>query len=71
LRFASSSDETSVAKGYDYITLFVDLYQKAVVHISDADIVKKHRIYNGELSDAVIIDKKTFVRSCQQWLVLF
>ena len=24
-------DETSVAKGYDYITLFVDLYQKAVV----------------------------------------
>jgi hypothetical protein len=22
-------------KGYDYITLFVDLYQKAVVHISD------------------------------------
>ncbi|CAC9539608.1 Mobile element protein, partial [uncultured Gammaproteobacteria bacterium] len=28
-------DETSVAKGHDYITLFVDLYQKAVVHISD------------------------------------
>jgi hypothetical protein len=26
-------DETSVAKGHDYITLFVDLYQKAVVHI--------------------------------------
>ena len=25
----------SNAKGYDYITLFVDLYQKAVVHISD------------------------------------
>ncbi len=36
-----------------------------VSNISDADIVKKHRIYNGELSDAVIIDKKTFVRSCQ------
>jgi hypothetical protein len=28
-------DETSVAKGHDYITLFVDLYKKAVVHISD------------------------------------
>jgi transposase len=28
-------DETSVAKGHDYITLFVDLHKKAVVHISD------------------------------------
>ncbi len=36
-----------------------------VSNISDTDIVKKHRRHNGELSDAVIIDKKTFVRSCQ------
>ncbi len=34
-------------------------------NISDTDIVKKHRRYNGELSDEAIIDKKTFVRSCQ------
>ncbi len=33
-------------------------------YISDADIVKKHRMYRGELSDKAIIDKKTFVRSC-------
>lgn len=33
--------------------------------ISDADIVKKHRMYRGELSDEAIIDKKVFVRSCQ------
>ncbi|CAC9588459.1 hypothetical protein [uncultured Gammaproteobacteria bacterium] len=26
-------DETSVAKGHDYITLFVDLYKKAVVQL--------------------------------------
>ncbi|SSC08408.1 DNA (cytosine-5-)-methyltransferase [bacterium endosymbiont of Bathymodiolus sp. 5 South] len=36
-----------------------------ISNISDADIVKKHRMYNGELSDAMIVDKKTFVRSCQ------
>ena len=28
-------DETTTAKGHDYITLFVDLYKKAVTHISD------------------------------------
>ena len=28
-------DETATAKGHDYITLFVDLYKKAVAHISD------------------------------------
>ncbi|CAC9650031.1 Mobile element protein [uncultured Gammaproteobacteria bacterium] len=33
-------DETSVAKGHDYITLFVDLYKKAVVHISDGKSAK-------------------------------
>jgi len=36
-------------------------------NISDADVVKKHRMYNGELSDEVIIDKKKFVRSCQTY----
>jgi hypothetical protein len=34
-------------------------------NISDADVVKKHRMYHGELSDEAIIDKKTFVRACQ------
>ena len=33
-------------------------------NISDLDIVKKHKMHRGELSDAVIIAKKTFVRSC-------
>ncbi|CAC9588844.1 hypothetical protein BPUTSESOX_2205 [uncultured Gammaproteobacteria bacterium] len=33
-------DETSVAKGHDYITLFVDLYKKAVVHISNGKSAK-------------------------------
>ena len=28
-------DETATAKGHDYITLVVDLYKKAVAHISD------------------------------------
>ena len=28
-------DETATTKGHDYITLFVDLYKKAVAHISD------------------------------------
>ncbi len=28
-------DETATAKGHDYITLFVDLYKKALVHLSD------------------------------------
>lgn len=28
-------DETSIAKGHDYITLFVDLLEKRTVHISD------------------------------------
>ena len=28
-------DETSIAKGHDYITLFVDLQEKRTVHISD------------------------------------
>ena len=28
-------DETATVKGHDYITLFVDLYKKAVAHISD------------------------------------
>ena len=28
-------DETATAKGHDYITLFVDLYKKAVAHISN------------------------------------
>ena len=28
-------DETATAKGQDYITLFVDLYKKALVHLSD------------------------------------
>ncbi len=28
-------DETATVKGHDYITLFVDLYKKAVTHISD------------------------------------
>ena len=28
-------DETATAKGHDYITLFVDLYKKAVAPISD------------------------------------
>lgn len=33
-------------------------------NISDLDIVKKHKMHRGELSNAVIIAKKTFVRSC-------
>ncbi len=28
-------NETATVKGHDYITLFVDLYKKAVAHISD------------------------------------
>ncbi len=28
-------DETATDKGHDYITLFVDLYKKAMAHISD------------------------------------
>jgi transposase len=36
-------DETSIAKGHDYITLFVDLLEKRTVHISDgkgSDVVQ-------------------------------
>ena len=32
---AFDMDETATDKGHDYITLFVDLYKKAVAHISD------------------------------------
>ncbi len=32
---AFGMDETATAKGHDYVTLFVDLYKKAVAHISD------------------------------------
>jgi len=32
---AIGMDETSVAKGHDYITLFVDLIEKRTIHISD------------------------------------
>ncbi|PIE88852.1 MAG: ISL3 family transposase, partial [Acidobacteria bacterium] len=28
-------DETSVAKGHEYITLFVDMEKKRTIHISD------------------------------------
>ncbi len=42
-------DETSVAKGHDYITLFEDMEQKRTIHISDGNKVKRLRILQNSL----------------------
>jgi len=59
---AVGMDETSVAKGHDYITLFVDLIEKRVIHISDGkdnttvvDFVKVLEEKNGDRNNILDI----------------
>jgi len=71
-------DETSVAKGHQYITLFVDLKQRKTLHISDgkdnqtvadfAEIIEEHKGKREQITDVSCDMSPAFIKGVKEHL---
>jgi transposase len=69
-------DETSVKKGHDYISLFVDLHKKKTIHISEgkghqtvidfAEIFEQYKGIKAEVSDVSCDMSPAFIKGIKQ-----
>lgn len=71
-------DETSVARGHDYITLFVDRQKRQTIHVSDGkdhgtvedfiDVLESHNGRRGQIADVSCDMSPAFIKGVSEYL---